>query len=266
MRKKKYSLSPDGNHLKVCSKPMLDGLETKVSTTARQEAVPGWDQDAVRNSGVFFVGAGGLSAEQIISVARKGYGRIGVTDMDHFEPSNYSRQFCYRENLYENKGLEVAKNLERECISETQIDGFNMPFSEILRCVRWSDYSVIVCNVDNNPTRVECSKFGRTFGLPVIFSGVSNDAGSGYVFIQELNGPCFGCAFPQKVDDETHPCPNTPATKDILKVLGGFVLFAIDSLLMDRKRTWNFRQVFLDGTIDDVSVEVSKRNDCKLCK
>jgi hypothetical protein len=47
--------------------------------------------------------------------------------------------------------------------------------------------------------------------------------------------------------------------------MGGFVLFAIDSTLMQRKRRWDFRQIFLDG-IPEFLRTVTRQENCSLCK
>ena len=258
---------PPSRYIHLQAKPMLDLKSLETSPTARQEAVPGFDQEVARRSSIFFAGAGGLTAEQAPGVVRKGYGSVGITDMDFFEPSNYSRQFCYGDNLYENKGIELAKNLARESVLGTELLGLAMPFQDAAQCLDLSQYQVGVCNVDNNDARREfCVTFHR-LGIPAIFCGVSADANNGYVFVQEAkpDSACWGCAFPQKVEDRRRPCPGTPACKDILKVLGGLVLYAIDSLLMPRPRNWNLRLVFLAGYVPDVARTVPKATSCPLC-
>ena len=66
------------------------------------------------------------------------------------------------------------------------------------------------------PARIGASRYFRAKGIPVIFVAVSLDADYGYVFVQDKIGPCFGCPFPDSVNDDTFPCPGTPAIADIL--------------------------------------------------
>lgn len=263
-------LSPDlppGRYVKIDAPPMLDQEQLEVAPTARQEAVPGFSQSATRSSGVFFCGAGGLSAEQAPGVVRKGYARVAVTDMDFFEPTNYPRQLCYRDDLYQNKGICMARNLAKESVLGGEFVGLALPFLDAIDHLDLDDYQVGVCNVDNNEARVQFSDHFRRIAKPAIICGVSNDANSGYVFVQESRPgtACWACAFPHKVADIRHPCPGTPACKDILKVLGGFVLYAIDSLLMERRRNWNLRTVFLAGYLPDAARSVPVNPDCPLC-
>lgn len=246
---------------------MLAGLDLQESLTDRQERVRGFNQDVARKSGILCCGAGGLLAQQGRCASRKGYGRFYVADADTFSPSNYTRQHCYRRDLYKNKAVCMARNLARESVLGGEFVGLGVPGEDALKMVPHEKYSIGLCNVDNNPTRVAFAKSFRAMGKAVVFCGVAEDAGSGWVFVQEASpdAPCFGCAFPHKLNDESHPCPGTPATVDILQVVGGFAVYAVDSVLMDRPRFWNLRYVFLDGSIPDNCLTVERNPDCPLC-
>ena len=114
---------------------------------------------------------------------------------------------------------------------------------------------VAVCGVDNNPARVAASRYFRATGIPVIFTAVSRDGDHGYVFVQDKEGPCIACLFPDMVNDDRYPCPGTPAIADILQAVGALAVYAIDTLLMKRPRTWNYRRISLsDGATDGASL------------
>jgi hypothetical protein len=187
--------------------------------------------------------------------------------MDFVSPSNLPRQFFYRDDLYHGKGTALAQNLVAECLLETELLGMNLPYQDARLSLDLSRFNAGLCNVDNNETRVDFARDMLKEGKPAIFCGVSNDANSGYVFVQESKPgtPCFGCAFPNKLNDKHHPCPNTPACRDILKVVGGFVLYAVDSIVMKRPRYWNLQIIYLDGSLPNTTRTVEVRNNCALC-
>jgi molybdopterin/thiamine biosynthesis adenylyltransferase len=247
--------------------PMLAGEEIEESVTDRQEKVPGFDQEAVTAAGILACGAGGLASEQLGALVRKGYGTVYLCDMDFVSPSNLSRQSFYAKDLYKDKAPSLADNLLKESVLGAEIHSLAMPYKDARAHVDWDQISVGLCNVDNNEVRVDMSIDFRRRGIPAIICGVSEDANHGYVFVQESKAdtPCFGCIFPHKVDDKRHPCPGSPACKDILKVLGGFTIYALDTLLMERPRNWHLRQVFLAGFVEDAAVKVEKNPNCPLC-
>jgi molybdopterin/thiamine biosynthesis adenylyltransferase len=246
---------------------MLAGLDLRESPTDRQEKVPGFKQEAARDTGILCGGAGGLFWHQAIVAARKGYGRLYIADPDIFTPSNYSRQHCYRRDLYKNKAVCTVRNLAKEAVLGGEFVGVGVPIEDALLTVPPDRYSVGLCNVDNNTARVAFANAFRAMGKPAIFCGVAEDAGSGWVFVQDgaPGAACFGCAFPHKVNDVSHPCPGTPACADILTVVGGFAMYALDSLVMARPRFWDLRYVFLDGSLPDTCLTVERNPDCPLC-
>jgi molybdopterin/thiamine biosynthesis adenylyltransferase len=219
----------------------------------------------VADSRIILIGAGGLGGEIGEALVRKGVGHLSILDGDIVEPSNLNRQRFYKSDLNKNKAKRLARNLAREGFLGSLIHGYALSFQEAHENGVDLLGTIAIVAVDNNPTRIAASHFYRKQGIPVIFTAVSAQADHGYVFIQEPDKACFGCLFPRSINDDTYPCPGTPAVKDILKVMGGIVSYAVDVLLMKRLRVWNYKSVFLDGTIPGSDWLIDIRKECKLC-
>jgi len=210
------------------------------------------------------IGAGGFGGEVGEGLLRKGVGFLKIFDGDRVELSNLNRQRFFEEDLHKNKALCLAKNLSREATKRSVIFGYPFMFQQAVELDVDTSCDVAFCLVDNNSTRTFTARhYLKT--RPVIFTAVSNDANHGYVFVQEPGKACFGCLFPNAAKDEREPCPNVPAVKDILKIVSGIVLYALDTLLMDRKRNWNYREIYLAGFVPDSSRIVEKLDTCPIC-
>lgn len=238
----------------------------------RQAQIPGFDQEKLSSATIVLIGAGGLAGEIGEGLVRKGIGHLKIFDSDLVEPSNLNRQFFFKENLYENKAISLAQNLSRFGFGKSEIFGFPYSFEEAEALNLNMACSVVVVGVDNNPCRVRASAYFFAAKIPVIFTAVSADGNSGYVFVQESkeNSPCFSCLYPSVVEEIQkgilrYPCPNTPAVKDVLKTVAGPVLYSIDTLMMPRNRAWNYRVIFLDGSIPDGTTNIKKREGCLIC-
>jgi len=230
----------------------------------RQRLIPGFAQEIISKSSVCCVGAGGLISQIAPTLVRKGIGRITLLDGDTVEASNLNRQRFYEKDLGKNKALALAENLQQECIASTDIHGVALPLEAAIE--RGMDLScdITICAVDNNPARVAASRFFRAKGIPVIFTAVSRDGDHGYIFVQGRAGPCIGCLFPDMADDDRYPCPGTPAIVDILQAVGALAVYAVDTLLMPRPRTWNYRRISLsDGSLDGATL-MPARQGCRL--
>jgi molybdopterin/thiamine biosynthesis adenylyltransferase len=234
------------------------------SVDDRQQKVPGYKPGAYANAKVVLIGGGGINSLVGLVLVRKGLGSLMILDFDIVGLSNLPRQFFYEEDLDKLKAHCLAANLAKEGFLGSTIAAYNLSFQDAVDKGIDLNGSVAVVGVDNNPCRVFASEYYRKQAIPVIFIAVSRNADHGYVFVQHPGGACFGCMFPDALDDNTFPC-GTPAVIDILTVVAGLASYAIDSLLMPRKRFWNYRDVFLDGSIPGNTWRVEKREDCKLC-
>ncbi|MFY9607379.1 MAG: ThiF family adenylyltransferase [Blastocatellia bacterium] len=232
--------------------------------TDRQQRLVGFDQAAYSESSVVCIGAGGLISQIAPTLVRKGIGALTILDNDVVEASNLNRQRFYSKDLGRNKAYALAENLVTECVHATVLTAYPLLLEEAIDNGIDLSCDVAICGVDNNPARVEASRYFRGLKIPVIFTAVSADADHGYVLIQEASGPCFGCLFPDAVDSRTYACPATPAIADILQAVGSLAVYAIDTCLMGRPRKWNYRKIYLSDGEWDAAAVIEMRGDCSL--
>ena len=235
------------------------------SIDSRHQGIPGYDQDDYSGSEADIIGDGGLNCETAEGAVRKGIGRLNNFDHDDVELTNLNRQLFTKEDIGKNKAICLSKNLSKMGFMGTKIRAYPYFFQQALEMGIKTNPDIIICGVDNDQTRIFVSKYGLKHNIPVIFSAVSGDGNNGYVFVQESGGPCFGCAFPSAISNIKTPCPGVPAIKDILKVVSGFTLYAMDSILMERRRNWNLRLIFLSGDIPDGKNMLKRKDSCRLC-
>ncbi|MFB6075741.1 MAG: ThiF family adenylyltransferase [Candidatus Aenigmatarchaeota archaeon] len=236
-----------------------DGVED------RQSKVPGFEQNKIATLNVLMVGAGGLGSEIGEGLVRKGVGALYILDPDAVELSNLNRQKFHKEDLYKNKAHCLAKNLQNEGAMGTKLISQGISFQQAVKEQPHLMPDIVICGVDNDPARIAVSRFCVVKEIPAIFTAVSMEADHGYVMIQKPGEACWGCAFPESVNNNREPCPGSPAVKDILKLMGAIVLYAVDSLFMERVITWSYRDVYLSDPSFDSYGSISKKDDCPIC-
>lgn len=231
--------------------------------TDRQERIPGFHQDKLREAKVGLVGAGGINSEVGRALARKGIGALDIFDDDVVTLSNYSRQAFFPRDLYKKKALRLPHNLALECVYPTVITGHALRFEDALDQGLAMDCDIYVFGVDNDQARVEGSRVFLN-KVPILVMGTGPEANNGYVFVQEPGQACFLCMFPQALERKTRQeC--VPSSIDILKAIAGIATYAIDSLFMGRPRHWNYREMFLDGRINDRTIRLDPWPKCPVC-
>lgn len=251
--------------VRVVASPQVPASLLEHGVHHRQELIPGFNQATLTAATINVVGAG-AGSELARVLAKKGIGQLRVFDPDPaLEPSNLPRQAFYREQLYQPKALVLPSNLAREATSPAVIEGHFLSFEEAVASGREISCNAAVVIVDSNPTRAFCSRYFREQGTPCLFTAFTDNADRAYVFVQDRIGPCWGCVFPDQARDNTRfPC--AAAAIDLPMMVSGLLAYAIDSLLMGRKRHWNYRELSLSGVTADITSRVASRLDCPLCR
>ncbi len=234
------------------------------SVSDRQNRLPEFSQEAIENARILLIGYGGLGTELAEGLVRKGIGCLIGYDPDNVEYSNLNRQHFFKKDIGKNKAVQAVKNISRHATCGTIMEGYGYSFQDAIALGHDLNADIVICGVDNNVARVTVSEYYRKRNIPVIFLAVDYKAEAGYVFVQEPGGPCFGCAFPHCLEKRKAPC-SSPAVKDILKVVAGIALYAVDTLIMERKRNWNYRDIHLAGFAPSQELTITQNDKCPLC-
>lgn len=251
-------------HKRIVTRKITSSNKNAAAVSDRQSLLPDFNQQALEQAKIILIGAGGIGSEFAEGLVRKGVGELVIYDHDTIELSNLNRQHFFKQDIGKNKGVSLAKNIAKHATCGTILHGYGYSFQDAVVLKQDLNADIVVCGVDNSIARIAVSAYYRTRGIPVVFIAVDYMAEQGYVFVQELNGPCFGCAFPSCLEKRKAPC-RTPAVKDILKVVAGIGLYAIDSLLMNRKRNWNYRNIHLAGFAPSNELSIAINEKCPLC-
>lgn len=257
-----------GRILRLRSNGLQPNDPAEAPVDQRTSHLPGYDGAALHQAHVLLVGCGGLGGEIGHGLVRNGIGNLTLCDHDSVELSNLNRQRFFRDDLYKNKAIQLARNLHAEAVLPLMITGMAMQAEEALENPKLGTVSAVICGVDNDTARVLVSRWAIAHRSPAIFTAVNNAADYGYVFVQRSseNSPCFGCLFPDAVTN-TAPAPcNVAASIDILKVVAGLVLYALGAQLMPaRKLLWHYKEIDFTGALHDGVREIPKRSDCPIC-
>ncbi len=239
-------------------------LKKQAELNFSQKEISGFDLEKYQSLKVLLIGAGAIGTNVGLGLARKGIGSLTIFDHDFVELKNLTRQLFSLKDLKKNKAVTLAKILSKQGFFKSIITGCPYRFQEALEMgIDFSDYDAIVTGVDNNPTRVSTAKYCLKNKIPLITGAVSRDGNRMSCVIQEPDSACFGCIMPHTINDNTYPC--APGVIDIIQVVSGFTVYALDTIVMQRHREWNMKMVSLDGSIPGASVSVPQKADCKLC-
>ena len=161
--------------------------------------------------------------------------------------------------------MALARHQARQATGRTLIEGYAHSFQDALANGIRFEGDVAVVGVDNHATRLAAARHYLARGTPALFLAVDKQATCGYVFVQtsQPGDPCFHCLYPDAHTDlSATGCAG--ASIEILKIIAGMALYAIDSLLMARPRPWNYKDVYLSHGGDGQRI-IGRRPNCPLC-
>lgn len=236
----------------------------RFALTDRQELVPGFNQAALAHASAVVIGCGGLGSNLAYGLVRKGIGRLMLFDRDVVDATNLPRTHFFERDIFKNKAHRLARNLAEHSTCGTRFDAYALHFQDALATGVTFPVTAAFVLVDNRRARNEASIYFGERKIPVIFAAVDLAAEHGHVFVQEPGKACFRCAFPKATGELKLPC-RAPAAIDILQVVAGLAGYAFDTLIMDRRRAWNFRNVHLAGFAPGDETLIPRNPQCELC-
>ena len=230
---------------------------------ARLALVPGWEQEAYRDSEILLVGAGANSIVAL-GLLRSGARRLTICDPDHVDLTNCNRQLSYAADRGKPKAHAVVHNLRDEAIHGAVVTSIALPFPTALKYVERQP-ALVVCLVDDNACRHAVARYGVEQGIPVVFGGLSTDGLRGYAFLQLPGEACLGCAFPE-LAPVRQPC--VAAAIKAVFTIAGQLLHLVDMALMDWPdeidEPYNLAFFDLHGRIEGRH-DVERRSGCQIC-
>jgi molybdopterin/thiamine biosynthesis adenylyltransferase len=234
----------------------------------RHEAIGGFSQAALRWATVLLIGAGGLNARVGLDLGRKGVGGLIVCDPDVVEVTNLNRTAYLARQVGRPKPFALAELIIETAVAETAVWAIPTTFQGCLREGLDLDCTVGVVGVDTDTGRMAAARWCVERSVPLIVHNVTANADYCTVLVWRPGeaGGCPGCLDPGAAQGARRPMPCVAGSAvDVVDVSAGLVLYAIDSLLMDRPRTWNLFTVSLDGGRESGPRRLPRDPACPIC-
>ena len=249
------------------TKPLKRSKQTEANFN--QAKVHNFHLDRYQRFRILLIGAGAIGTHVALALVKKGIGFLHIFDDDAVELKNLPRQLFSTRDVGKNKAIRLSKMLAKQGCFQTTITGYPYTFQEALEMdeaeLDFFYFDCVICAVDNNPTRVFVAQYCIEQRIPLVTSAVSRDGNQMYCAIQQPHEACFGCILPNSVNDDSYPC-NLPGIIDIIQMVSGCTVYALDSILLQRPREWNTKSIFLDGGAPDSSLFIPRKSDCALCQ
>ncbi len=134
-------------------------------------------EEAIRNTKLLVVGAGGIGCEVLKNLVLHGFRKIEVTDLDTIDVTNLNRQFLFRKHHVDQSKSSVACETVKKFLPIGELENlqltshrqdvktFNMEF--------FKKFDVIVNCLDNIGARHHVNRVCVGLGIPLLEAGTT---------------------------------------------------------------------------------------------
>ena len=222
-------------------------------------------QEALLDSKVLVIGAGGLGAPVLLYLAAAGVGTLGIVDGDVVDPSNLQRQVIHFTPDVGKAKVESAAEKIALINPDVKVITHKTPAmaGNILDLIK--DYDFIIDGTDNFPAKFlindACVKAGKSYshGGILRFDGQTLTYTPGHA--------CYRCIFPELPPKDAVPtCSQAGVLGAIAGMLGTVqAAEAVKYLIGKGKLLTDQLLVFNALNMDFRKVKVKRNHDCPVC-
>ncbi len=176
-------------------------------------------QEKLLASSVLVIGAGGLGASCLMSLAASGVGRLGIVEPDHVELSNLPRQTLYETADIGRKKADAARDRLEEMNPEVRIDTHLARLDETNAESLIAGYDVVVDGTDNFASRYTMNDACLKTKTPWVHAAMLGYEAHLSTFTPHVGDrPCYRCYAPE-IPERERSC----AQEGIISPLAGMV-------------------------------------------
>lgn len=228
---------------------MSDLTDSQLLRYARNILLPQIDidgQQALLNSRVAVVGAGGLGSPVLQYLAAAGVGALVIIDDDVVEQTNLQRQVIHNTNRVGRLKTSSAAQFIREINSDVEVVEKTERLTADNVEQLLAGVSLVVVGTDNFDSRYVVNDYCLMHKIPLVSGAAIGFSGQVTSFdFTRAGSPCFKCLFPNGQDDDVSCAtagvlgPTVGTIGSVMAMEAMKVLTAVGQPLYGRLLTWD---------------------------
>lgn len=165
------------------------------------------------------VGAGGLGAPVMLTLARAGIGAVGIVDDDEVERTNLHRQILFRDGDVGTSKIEAAARAIRRENGSISVETHPTRFLPHNGVELAKMYDVVLEGSDNFPTKFLVADACHIARRPVVHASALGWIGT-VLAVGPTGGPCYRCIFEDIPRGEAPNCATAGVLGPVVGVVG----------------------------------------------
>ena len=221
-------------------------------------------QQALIDSTVLIVGAGGLGCPAALYLAAAGVGRLILVDFDHVELTNLQRQIAHgMADIGQAKTASLQQSIQA-INPDVEVVCLNGKIEE-LDLTEWvAKIDVVLECSDNLISRYHSNQFCHNHNLPLVSGAAIGFSAQVSVFNYQ-NGPCYQCLYPDGHHEQL-TCAQSGVISPLVGIVGSFQALECVKIIAGMGEVLAGRLAIFDAMTSQWSnFKLKKNQHCPCC-
>ncbi|MFM5076694.1 molybdopterin-synthase adenylyltransferase MoeB [Aeromonas caviae] len=222
-------------------------------------------QEALKQSHVLVIGAGGLgcAASQYLAVA--GVGHLTLVDFDRVELSNLQRQVLHSDERIGQLKVESAATSLRALTPWLEVETHAALADEALLDALLPGHQLVLDCTDNVAIRNLLNQRARQHKVPLVSGAAIRLEGQLCSFTWQDDEPCYAC-LSALFGDQALTCVEAGVLAPVVGLVGSLQALEAIKLLAGMGKSYSGRLLMIDGLGGSFrELKLPKRPDCPVC-
>lgn len=222
-------------------------------------------QEALKQSAVLIIGAGGLGCASSQYLAAAGVGKITLVDFDTVELSNLQRQVLHSDaDIGKEKVLSAQESLEK-INPNLQVETIAHKLDDAEIRVLINQHQVVLDATDNVDTRNQLNKLCFDSKTPLISGAAIRMEGHISVFTYQDNEPCYEC-LSALFGDTALTCVEAGVMSPVVGIIGSIQALETIKVIANYGTPYTGKLMMFDAlNLSWREMKLLKNANCPVC-
>lgn len=222
-------------------------------------------QEALKQSSVLVIGAGGLGCASTQYLATAGIGHMTLVDFDSVELSNLQRQVLHTDADIGKFKVDSASESLHKLNPNLTIDTFSEKLDDDALLKLIEKHQVVLDATDNKETRNQLNRLCYQTKTPLVSGAAIRMEGQLSVFTYQDNEPCYEC-LSTLFGENSLTCVEAGVMSPVVGIIGGMQALETIKLIAQYGRPYLGKLMIFDALhLSWREMKLAKNAKCKVC-
>jgi adenylyltransferase/sulfurtransferase len=224
-------------------------------------------QQALQQSHVLIIGAGGLGSPAALYLAAAGVGTLTIADDDHVDRSNLQRQILHSQSDLGRPKVESARDRLQAINPDCRVIAIPQRLEKLMLEQEVKEADLVIDGSDNFATRFAVNAACFALGKPLVSGAAIRMEGQVSVFDpRQSSSPCYRCLY-RDGEEQQETCAENGVLAPVVGIIGSLQALEAIKLLTGTGEAMIGRVMLFDGNhMEFRTLKLKRDPGCPVCQ